>query len=120
MTSRQDALRRLSLHDQGFLNGVLSAGSGRSDSAQLDARACSLGRMAALFALDAPDASYGWATSVALASGVTSDELVELLISLAPVIGSARVVSAAPKLGMALGYDVEADIEGLDAGLRVG
>ncbi len=120
MTSRRDSLRRLSLHDQGYLNGVLSTASGGNEHGQLDPRACSLGRMAALFALDAPDSSYGWATSVALASGVTSDELVALLISLAPVIGSARVVSAAPKLGMALGYDVEADIEGLDAGLGVG
>jgi hypothetical protein len=110
----------LSLHDQGYLDGVRSAALGGADSARLDARACSLGRMAALFAIDAPESSYGWATSAALACGVTSDELVELLIALAPLIGSARVVAAAPKLGLALGYDVEADIEGLDAGLGLG
>lgn len=116
MTSQRDSLRRLSLHDQGYLDGVLRTSDG-AVPADLDPRSCSLGRMAALFAMDAPESSYGWATSAALAAGVSSDELVELLIALAPVIGSARVVSAAPKLGLALGYDVEADIEGLDIGL---
>jgi hypothetical protein len=45
---------------------------------------------------------------------VTSDEIVELLVAMAPLIGSARVVCAAPKLALALGYDVEGDIEGVD------
>jgi alkylhydroperoxidase/carboxymuconolactone decarboxylase family protein YurZ len=76
-----------------------------------------LARLAALFALDGAVSTYGWATSDALAAGATSDELVDLLIALAPLIGTARVVTAAPKLGLALGYDVEADIEGLDAGI---
>ena len=73
-----------------------------------------MGRLATLFALDGAVSTYGWATSAALAAGVTSDEIVELLIAMAPLIGLARVVSAAPKLALALGYDVEADIEGLD------
>jgi 4-carboxymuconolactone decarboxylase len=120
MASQRDSIRRLSLHDQTYLDGVQSATDRGAETARLDARGCSLGRMAALFALDASDSSYGWAASHALASGVTAEELVELLIALAPVLGSARVVSAAPKLGLALGYDVEADIEGLDAGLGPG
>ena len=37
-----------------------------------------------------------------------------LLVAMAPLIGTARVVCAAPKLGLALGYDIDADIEGLD------
>ena len=49
---------------------------------------------------------------------MTSDEIVELLVAMAPLIGTARVVRAAPKLGLALGYDVEADIEGLDRQLE--
>ena len=117
MASHRDSLRRLSLHDQRYLDGAIGMDSCGVDGSRLDARSCSLGRVAALFALDAPESSYGWATSNALACGITSEELVELLIALAPVIGSARVVSAAPKLGLALGYDVEADIERLDIGL---
>jgi len=119
MTSQRDQLRRLSLHDAGYLDAVLSpqAGAGRTC---LDARGLSLGRLAALFALDGSVSTYGWATSAALAAGVTSEEIVELLVATAPLLGAARVVSAAPKVGLALGYDVEADIEGLDAGLRTG
>lgn len=120
MTSRRGSIRRLSLHDQGYLDGILTGAPGARERVLLDARSRSLGRLAALFALDGSVSSYGWATSAALAAGATSDELVDLLISLAPVIGSARVVSAAPKLGLALGYDVEADIEGLNIGLEGG
>lgn len=117
MTSQRDQLRRLSLHDSGYLDAVLatSVATGRT---RLDARGCALGRLATLFALDGAVSTYGWATSAALAAGVTSDEIVELLIAMAPLIGSARVVSAAPKLGLALGYDVEADIEGLGYGVE--
>jgi 4-carboxymuconolactone decarboxylase len=120
MTSQRDSLRRLSLHDQGYLDGLVSTTACGVERAHLDPRSCSLGRIAALIALDAPESSYGWATSAALACGVTSDELVDLLIALAPVIGSARVVSAAPKLGLALGYDIEADIEAFDVGAGTG
>ena len=120
MASQRDSIRRLSLHDQSYLDGVQSAAGTGAEGVRLDARGCSLGRMAALFALDASESSYGWAASRALASGVTADELVDLLMALSPVIGSARVVSAAPKLGLALGYDVEADIEGFDAGPEPG
>lgn len=116
MTSQRDQLRRLSLHDQGYLDAVVSTPSGAAAArASLDARTRGFGRLATLFALDGSVSTYGWATSAALAAGATSDEIVELLIAMAPLIGSARVVCAAPKLGLALGYDIEADIEGLDA-----
>ena len=114
MTSQRDQLRRLALHDAGYLDAVISATSGATGRTRLDARGRGLGRLATVFALDGAVSTYGWATSAALAAGVTSDEIVELLIAMAPLIGSARVVSAAPKLGLALGYDVEADIEGRD------
>jgi 4-carboxymuconolactone decarboxylase len=117
MTAQRDRLRRLSLNDQGYLDGLLSTGTPLSGAIHLDRRGQCLARLAALFALDGSVSTYGWATSAALAAGLTSDDLVDLLVATAPVIGSARVVSAAPKLGLALGYDVEADIESLDAGL---
>ena len=111
MPSRRDQLRRLALHDPTYLDAVLSEIPG--PGAGLDARGRTLGRLATLFALDGSVSTYGWATSAALAAGVTSDEIVDLLIATAPLLGSARVVTAAPKLGLALGYDVDADIEAL-------
>jgi 4-carboxymuconolactone decarboxylase len=114
MTSQRDQLRRLSLHDPAYLDAVVSSASGVGARHRLDARGRAIGRLATLFALDGSVSTYGWATSAALGAGVTSEEIVELLVAMAPLIGSARVVCAAPKLGLALGYDIEADIEGLD------
>ena len=36
------------------------------------------------------------------------------LVAVAPLIGVARAVSAAPKLGIAIGYDVDAALEKLE------
>src|ERR1700752_575052 len=114
MTSQRDQLRRLSLHDPGYLDAVVSAAAEVGTGNRLDARGRAIGRLATLFALDGWVSTYGWATSAALGAGVTSDEIVELLVAMGPLIGTARVVCAAPKLGLALGYDIDEDIEGLD------
>jgi hypothetical protein len=45
--------------------------------------------------------------------GATDDEIVGCLVAVLPVVGVARVVSAAPKLALALGFDVEAALERL-------
>ena len=34
------------------------------------------------------------------------------LVAAIPIVGAPRVISAAPKLGLALGYDVDAALEG--------
>ncbi len=50
----------------------------------------------------------------ARAAGATDDEIVGVLIAVAPTVGLPRVVSAAPCVALALGYDVEAALEGSD------
>jgi 4-carboxymuconolactone decarboxylase len=58
---------------------------------------------------------------MALASGATVDEIVGVLIAVAPTVGLARVVSAAPEVAVAIGYDIDAALEesnGSDATLR--
>ena len=45
-------------------------------------------------------------------SGAEDDEIVDVLVTVAAVVGSARVVAAAPRLALAIGYDIE--IEGWD------
>ena len=63
--------------------------------------------------INGPPSAFETAASAALAAGATEDELVEVLIAAAPTVGSAHVVAAAPKLALAMGYDVDAAFEGL-------
>ena len=49
--------------------------------------------------------------ALALAVGVTVDEVVGCPIAVASTIGLARAVSAAPELALALGDDVDAALE---------
>ncbi|HET8812316.1 MAG TPA: hypothetical protein VFM67_06955, partial [Gaiella sp.] len=50
----------------------------------------------------------------ALEVGVTREELVGALVAVLPIVGVPRVVSAAPNLGLALGYDVGDALEALE------
>jgi 4-carboxymuconolactone decarboxylase len=75
------------------------------------AQQAALARLAALVALGGALASYTHVVDYALSVGVTVDELVGTLIAVMPSTCADRVVSAAPKLGLALGYDVDAALE---------
>jgi alkylhydroperoxidase/carboxymuconolactone decarboxylase family protein YurZ len=63
-------------------------------------------RIAALIAVDAPPASYLANAGVAEESGVTADDLQAVMIAVAPVVGSPKVVSAAGKIMRALGFAI--------------
>ena len=39
----------------------------------------------------------------------TESEIVGVLLAVAPALGLARVASTAPRLALAMGYDIEAD-----------
>ena len=112
MRELEDCLRRLSINDAQGLTAVLSPPRQDGEGA-LDPHAAALVRLGVLIALDGPGASYEFAASAALASGATEAELVGVLVAAAPLVGSAHVVSAAPRLARALGYDIEADLERL-------
>ena len=63
---------------------------------------------------DAAPPSYMSAVEAAGHAGVTHEEIVGALIAVLPVVGVARVVSAAPNLGLAIGYDVGDALERLE------
>lgn len=63
-------------------------------------------RMAALIAMDAPPASYLANAGAAEESGVTADDIQAVLIGVAPVVGTARVVSAGGNILRALGLAI--------------
>ena len=65
-----------------------------------------LTRIAALIAVDAPPASYLANAAAAADSGVTAEDLQGVMIAVAPVVGTARVVSAGGKILRALGIAI--------------
>jgi alkylhydroperoxidase/carboxymuconolactone decarboxylase family protein YurZ len=82
-----------------------------SSVGRLDPRAEAFAVFGALIALDASEPSFAVAVDDAIGAGVTTDELLAVLLVLAPVVGSARVVAAAPAIGAGLGIDLEALLE---------
>jgi 4-carboxymuconolactone decarboxylase len=42
-----------------------------------------------------------------VSAGASEDEIVDVLTAIAPIVGLARLAAAAPRLALALGYDVE-------------
>jgi alkylhydroperoxidase/carboxymuconolactone decarboxylase family protein YurZ len=111
MTEYQERLRSLALSDAEFVRSVLGMGQDTVEISRLDPKTHALVRLAALLAVDSGQSSYNATVEVALASGASVDEIVGILIAIAPAIGLGRVVSAAPELGLALGYDVESALE---------
>lgn len=63
-------------------------------------------RLAALIAVDAPAASYLANAGAVEESGVTAEDIQEVMIGVAPIVGTARVVSAAEKILRALGLAI--------------
>jgi hypothetical protein len=81
----------------------------------LGARELMLVRLAALIAVDAPPASYFANAGPAADSGLTVDDVQAVMIGVAPVVGTARVVSAGGKVLRALSLAVAvAEAEILD------
>jgi alkylhydroperoxidase/carboxymuconolactone decarboxylase family protein YurZ len=111
MTEYQERLRSLALSDAGFVESVLGMGQDTIEISRLDPKTHALVRLAALVAVDSGQSSYNASVEVALASGASLDEIVGILIAVAPAVGLGRVVSAAPELGLALGYDVDSALE---------
>lgn len=80
----------------------------------LDPQALLLVRIAALAAVDAKPASYLLHVGPALEAGVTIDQVQDVLVAIAPIVGTARVMSASLTITEALGVAIviiEAEME---------
>jgi alkylhydroperoxidase/carboxymuconolactone decarboxylase family protein YurZ len=84
----------------------------------LDGRDHMLARLAALVAVDAPAASYLLNAGAAAEVGVTLDDVQGLLVAIAPIVGTPRVVTAAANIADALGLAVAVLEAELDAELE--
>ena len=97
-------LRRLALNDERSLRAALADPGMEGD---LDSKTQALIRLGALLAVGAATVSLRWNVELATAAGATEEEIVGVLLAIAPAVGHARVVGVAPSLGLALGYDFD-------------
>ena len=114
MAVTEETLRRLALSDDRLLEEILGGHGERIGPGCLDARTTALVRLAALVAMGGSTTSFAAAASSALVSGATVDDLVDTLLAVAPIVGSANVVGAAPKLALSVGYDIDSSFEDPD------
>lgn len=113
----RDALAGLALGDVEVLGEALERREALQERSGLDARTFALIRIAALVAIDAPPASYLWQVSNAINAGATPEDILEVLRTIAPQVGSPRVVAAAPEIMVALGLSLPEEAEGAGSGL---
>ena len=73
----------------------------------LDPSVLILVRLAALAAVDAPASSYVAHLGPAAEAGVTLDQAQDVLVAVAPIVGTPRTLSAATKIIEALGLAIE-------------
>jgi hypothetical protein len=87
------------------------------DHNTLAPRELMIARIAALIAVDAPPASYLLTVGAARDSGLTAEDVQGIMMGVAPVVGTPRVVSASGNILRALGFAIQAvDAEMADDG----
>jgi 4-carboxymuconolactone decarboxylase len=115
-----ELLRRLALNDRRTIAVAIGAAPpSECLTSRLDAKTTALIRLAALLSVGAPTVACRATVEDARAGGSTDEEIVDVLLAIAPGIGAARLVEAAPRLALAIDYDVE-DVEELDRSFRPG
>jgi 4-carboxymuconolactone decarboxylase len=105
----EQRLRRLALNDEKSIGSVLAGGPPLPGDGGLDPKTEALVRLGALLSADAATASLRWDVELAGAAGATDEEIFGVLVAVAPTVGFARVVAAAPRLALALGYEIDGD-----------
>ena len=108
------ASRLLDFVRDGVVSGTIAADSRGRDLGALDDRTAALANLAALIAVGAAPASYRSVVGEALDLGVGDDEIIGLMLAVAPTVGLPRLVASSVSVASALGYDTEAALESPD------
>jgi 4-carboxymuconolactone decarboxylase len=109
--SSEEILRRLAIGDRALISAFAGSGDELPKAARLDELTEALIRVAVLVPLDAPQSSYQVAVEAAMRAGASLEDLLATLVATIEAVGVPRVVSAAPRIALAAGYDVDAAIE---------
>lgn len=109
----EDALRRLTVNDRRYVRAILADSSEHGTDDDTVGLTDHLVRLGALIALDAGTAEVDAEVADALAAGASRSDVVRVLLTVAPFVGSARLVGAAPRIAEALDFDVFAELQRL-------
>ena len=101
-TAPDHALDRIAEGDTPLLETVFAMQLDALERSGLDAETYVLVRLAALVAMDGPPVSYAFTIGAAADAGVTLAKAQSVLVALAPLVGTARVTSAAGNIVRAM------------------
>jgi alkylhydroperoxidase/carboxymuconolactone decarboxylase family protein YurZ len=94
------------------LRSVIQGADGAPTPTSLDPKTDALVRIGALVAIGAVPSAYDDAVRWARAQGASATEIVATLAAVSTTVGTARVVLASGGLSRALGFDIDAALEG--------
>ena len=103
-----ETLRQLAMVHEGFIQDKAGLALDLARTPALDSKMAALLVLGVTVAIGSSPSCLRWSVSRALAAGAGPEEITDVLLVTAPVAGLGRVVSAAPDLAAALGYDIEA------------
>jgi alkylhydroperoxidase/carboxymuconolactone decarboxylase family protein YurZ len=107
----QQILVGLTLDDPNTVSVALARGE---DVCRLPASTEALVKLAAVCASCASDHTFERIVAEALDAGASKDEIVQVLVACAPLIGGSRLVRTASPLAAALHFDLDGHLESLD------
>ena len=100
--------------DTPVLDTLMAMTADSVENCSLEARELMIARIAALIAVDAPEASYLLNAGTAADVGITLQDVEGILIAVAPIVGTPRVGAAVGNIGRALDLAIalmEAELE---------
>jgi 4-carboxymuconolactone decarboxylase len=104
----------LAIGDKSLVEGKLPESAIELASCHLDPKTRAFARLGASVALGANTSGFQSDVDAALAAGASVGEVVGVLIAVGPTVGMAKLVLAAPALGLAIGYDTDAGLDLLE------
>jgi alkylhydroperoxidase/carboxymuconolactone decarboxylase family protein YurZ len=110
MDHYKEVLHNLVINDRRLL-ARLNGPEPADRECALDDKTAALVRVASLVAADGPAETFRWTVGDALAAGASENEVVGVLLSVAGLVGVARVGATARKVALALDYDLDASLE---------
>jgi alkylhydroperoxidase/carboxymuconolactone decarboxylase family protein YurZ len=104
----EETLARITLRDDRFIAALPGSSHVWID---LDTRTDALVGLAAVIGLDGAMASFVASVQAAKSAGASDDEIVATLVDVLPTVGVVRGSSAASKIALALGLELDSALE---------